>query len=625
MQHFSPIKSVAFSPDGSRLASGSDEIVRIWNTATGELENELYGHTGEVWSVAFSHNGHFIVSGSDDWTVRIWNRATCETRDILMGLTYGVRSVAISRNDKFVVSGSSDRIVRMWDIETGDVLHGLGHADTVMSVAVSPDCQHIASGSPCGEVWIWTKDGELEHKLECPTEENNEVFSLAFSHDGHRILCNVKRTEWTITGHRLSPSGTDDDPFLKYILSVAYSPNDREIVYGLIGEIMIWNMDTKKRHKLGTHSDLVTSTSFSPDGSRIASGSDDKTVRIWDPKMFSGEMDLRWPDSELVHVALSHDGQWFVTASFCDIQVWRVTAETMTKGNELRIKADVKSIALSHDSSRVVIGMSSGSILVWNHLTNAIKHQTGGHSNHLWSVVWNHLTKHQICGHSRWVTCVAFSYDGSHVVSGSYDNTVRIWDCHTGKEVRLYQHSKMVICVAISRDGGHVAFGSYGRSFWIWNTSTGQIHSEPDNKPKRKGWVHSVAFSHNGNHVISGWYDTVWIWNVTTNTSTKLSERIQLPDGTRVHSLSNGNFHIYDPVDQETTNGIPPYLLSISPDHDWITGEQAEHSCWIPPQYRDFTKAHIAGSIVCLHTRHDGMIVLDLKRTPRAERVMPGV
>ena len=107
IQHASKVKSVAFSPDGSRLASGSDKIVRIWNMATGELEDELEGHIYAVCSVAFSHNGHFIVSGSRDKTVWIWNTATCETRYMLTGHTSEVTSVAISRNDQFVVSGSS--------------------------------------------------------------------------------------------------------------------------------------------------------------------------------------------------------------------------------------------------------------------------------------------------------------------------------------------------------------------------------------------------------------------------------------------------------------------------------------------------------------------------------------
>ena len=185
IRHRSWVNSVAFSPDGGCLASGSDEIVRIWNTVTGELEDELEGHTKSVLSVAFSHNGHFIVSGSGDKTVRIWNAATCETRYTLTGHTRDVTSLAISRNDEFVVSGSDDRMVRMWNTTMGVLLRELkGHGDWVKSVAVSPDCQHIASGSR-GEVWIWTKDGVIEHKLECPTEKYNEVYDVTFSHDGH--------------------------------------------------------------------------------------------------------------------------------------------------------------------------------------------------------------------------------------------------------------------------------------------------------------------------------------------------------------------------------------------------------------------------------------------------------
>ena len=158
------------------------------------------------------------------------------------------------------------------------------------------------------------------------------------------------------------------------------------------------------------------------------------------------------------------------------------------------------------------------------------------------------------------ILTVAISYDGCHLISRSY-GAVQIWDCHTGNEVSLYQNHWGVKCVAFSRDGGRVAFGFSGGTLRIWNPSMGHIHTL-DNLSERGGWVHSIAFSNDGNHVISGTDDGIWIWNVTTNkVSTMVSERIHLPDGTRVHSLSKGNFHVYDPVDQDTTYGISPYYL----------------------------------------------------------------
>ena len=596
IRHASVVYSVAFSPDGGRLASGSDNVVRIWNTATGELEDELEGHTDSVESVAFSHNGHFIVSGSWDGTIRIWNTATCKTTFMLTGHKANVFSVAISRNDKFVVSGSGDRTVRMWDTATGELLHELkGHGKEVMSVTVSPDCQHVASVSRAGELWIWTKDGVIEHKLECLA--NKFVYDLAFSNDSRRILCNIDRTEWTTMGNRLSPLDTDSDPGdTRDTWSVAYSPYDSDVVYGMDDEeVIIWNRDTNKTQMLGRHADSVTSVAFSPDGSRIASGSYDKTVIIWDARLrrtINEEASL-----EGLHgVALSHDGGWIVTLLYCHIQVWRVT-ETVTKANELITQDNMWCLALSHDGSRVVIGCESGSIWVWNHLTNKKECQMSGHD-------------------SNWVWSVAFSYDGHRVVSGSRDKTVRIWDCHTGDEVALYQHLSEVVCVAFSCDGGRVAFGSNDGTIQIWNPSNGEIDMAPVGEPGR-GRVGSIAFSHSNSHVIYGVRDKVRIWNLTTNKSTRLSERIQLPDGTRVHPLSKVHFHIYYPVDQEMTNDIPPYLLSISHDHDWIIGEQAEHTCWIPPHYRNFDWVSVTKSIVCFGYSSGRMMVLDLKSGQR--------
>ncbi|KAF7970122.1 hypothetical protein HWV62_24942 [Athelia sp. TMB] len=289
--HTNWVMSVDFSLDGKYVASGSfDGTVRIWDVLTGEIvAGPFEDHTARVNSVAWSSDGKHVVSGSGDRTCRVWNIETGKTiAGPFEGHIASVNCVAYSPDGKQIVSGSDDQTVRVWDVQTGQILVSPfeGHTGGVNAVAYSPDGQLIASGSSDKTVRVWNI--ATRELVAGPFEGHDDsVTSIAYSPDGKFIVSGSE--DKTVRIFAIETGGTVAGPFEGHsgaVRSVAYSPDDRCIVSGAADStIRVWDagaIDSIARRTKQEHSGSVNAVAYSPDGKSIVSGSDDMTICVWD-------------------------------------------------------------------------------------------------------------------------------------------------------------------------------------------------------------------------------------------------------------------------------------------------------------------------------------------------------
>ncbi|KAJ4478358.1 WD40 repeat-like protein [Lentinula aciculospora] len=618
------VNSVAFSPDGKKVASGSaDNSVIIWDAETGEAVGQpLQGHTHQVSSIAFSPDGQKIVSGSWDKSLRVWNTETQAAVSMLQGHAKGIKAVAFSPDGDKIVSGSDDCSLRTWNTATGEVVNEFqGHRNQVTSVAFSPDGNMIASGSADNSVIIWNAEtGETMGRLQAHT---NIVTSVAFSPTGEKLVSgsfdNTLRF-WNTTSRKLV--GKPLEGHTDGVASVVFSMDGKRVVSGSWDKsVRIWNAEFQEAEEITYpgHSMGVTSVAFSSNGKEIASGSLDNSIRIWNKE--TGDPvggPLQGHKNYILSIAFSPDGTRLVSGSSDQsLRIWNTEIREIVGAPLQGHTKGVLSVTFSPDGNRIVSGSLDNSLIIWDARNG--------------DAIGDPLK-----GHTSAISSVSFSPDGERIASASWDKSIRLWDATSGGAIGepLYGHGNGVSSVAFSPDGTKFVSGSFDSGLRIWDAETGDKIG--DILHGHRGIVTSVVFSPDGTQIASASADnSVRVWNAHTRENMgfplwghtrRVNSVAFSPDGKAIVSGSlDKSVRIWDVdgrglvVDSlKTLGGSPvthPHTKSSFPfDHcyinseGWLCSSDLAPMIWIPPEYRSI----LMFPPMQLLINHDGLCVLDL-------------
>ncbi|KAF7973362.1 hypothetical protein HWV62_15539 [Athelia sp. TMB] len=593
-EHTEVVQSVAFSPNGERIASGSnDNAVRIWDSHTGKLiAGPFEGHHNWVMSIAFSPDGERVASGAEDMTIRIWDAWTGELlAGPFEGHTGGVNSVAYSPDGQRIVSGSADRTVCIWDPHTGKPVSEpfLGHTGHVSSVMFSPNGELVVSGSWDQSIRMWNaRTGELVGRTP-EGDTSGLVSAVAFSPDGQHIVSGYRRSSYAVriwdvqslrSGRGISRSM---EGRTGSVYSVAFSLDGRHVAAGSVDKaIYVWNAQTGEliTEPLVEHTDQVTSVAFSRDGERIVSASHDTTVRVWELQMgiFTPKPHEGYTD-RITSAVFSPDGEYIATASGDEtICVWDARRGHPIVKPFKGHTSWIMSIAFSPDGGLIASGSADNTIRVWNARTGE---QVAMPFN----------------GHTDVVNSVAFSPNGEHIVSGSDDETVRVWGSRTGNLFAepFKGHNSSITSVAFSPDGDHIVTGSDESTIRVWNIRTGELVSEPFIGHSK--YVNPSTFSSDGIRVVSGLNDTaIQVWDTRTGDlvagplegHTDLITTVAIsPDGEHVVSCSiDMTMRVFGLAAATDVTSDKGYCRKSRLENGWMQNSPTELLFWVPPTYR---------------------------------------
>lgn len=475
------ITALAFAPDGKTLASGGGEIepfdqgaqVRIWDAASGELQRALRGDGARIAALAFAPTGVWLVGGGYDDTLKVWDAGTWQLIAPENPHQAMVAALAFSPDGRQMASAGLDNTVKLWDARRFKVRGSLA-AGAVTALAFAPDGKTLAAGSAAETMTLW--DSATGARLHTSEKMGAPLLSVAYAPDGKTVACTMGAG-----GVRLY--NAFDGQFERMVPAVdgpaAFSPDGKTLAGGTgSGETLetaIARRGSANLLERASNSIALVNTAtwqtrltlpgvyaarmvaYSPDGRLLASGGEDRVVRLWSAET-----------GQLLRTLTGHSGS-----------VW--------------------SVAFAPDGT-----LPDGMLLATASEDGTIK---------LWDPQTGELL-HTLTGHTGAVNEVAFAPGGKTLASGSDDKTIKLWDSASGQLLKTLEgHTGGVTSVAFSPDGRELASSSFDKTARVWHIATDRMRLTLGGY---SGPVFSVAFTHDGSSIIAGGYepqDGIGIWD----------------------------------------------------------------------------------------------------------------
>lgn len=568
--HQSYVTSVAYSPDGSLLASASDDAtIKIWRRDS-KLLQTLKGHKDNVFSVIWHKNSAILVAASFDQTITVWHRlqeGLFDTKPVIrISEPDEVWGVALNSQSNILATSTKSGQVKLYSLDGKLIKTIAAHNSKIWSVNFSPDGKTFATAGADNLIKIWNMEGTLLKTLKGHTDQ---VLSVSFSPDSKSLVSTSQdRTVrlWDVTGKLLH---TFEEAHPEEVLDARFSPDGKYITSaGTDNKLMVWDIAQKQKlYSFKQRGDKISEIIFSPDGKTIASASDDKAVKLWRLKgilpTLEGACFSISPDNKTIAIGNDegiitlqrHDKTLQFTAhkgkivkvifnptgnsiasigADNQIKLWNLEGKLLKSwrghsGNSTLPYNPIQDISFHPNGKTLVtVGGIDKQVNWWNLEGTLIKNwqddnqvtsisfssdgilATAGAVVKLWSQEGKLLQTLQ--GHIENITSMTFSRDGKYIVTASNDKTVKIWQTN-GTLLQNLPHRNNVYSVAISPDNQIVVTSTTDKTLHFWSFDGTLLHTITD----LEDVVNEVGFSSDGKMLALADLNKVTLWNLDLN------------------------------------------------------------------------------------------------------------